>query len=212
MRTKTLLLAAVLSAAGAASSLAQVYSVNAVGYINLNLPLGFAMIANQLNASPNNNLSTIMPNLPAGTTVFKFNTTSASFDSFISLGGGAWLPDTTLNPGEGAFIQLGAATTITLVGEVPQGQPITPPVSMVAGLTMISSQVPQSVGLGSIGLQLASGDTVFRFNRTTQSYDSYISLGGSNWLPSDPTPDVGESVWVQRAAAGTWSRSFSVNN
>jgi hypothetical protein len=210
MRTKTLLLAAVLIAAGAASSLAQVYSVNAVGYINLNLPNGFAMIANQLNASPNNNLSTIMPSLPAATTVFKFNDTTASFDSFISLGGGTWLPDTALNPGEGAFIQLAAATTVTLVGEVPQGTALT--VNMPAGLSIRSSIVPQSVGLGSIGLPLSASDTVFRFNRTTQSYDSYIFIAAGTWLPSDPAPEVGESFWVQRAAAGSWVRNFSVNN
>jgi hypothetical protein len=212
MRTKTLLLAAVLSAAGVASSLAQVYSVNAVGYINLNLPAGFAMIANQLNASPNNNLSTILPNLTIGSTVYKFNETTATFDSFLSLGAGAgWLPDTTLAPGEGAFLQLAAATTVTLVGEVPQGTALT--VSMPAGLSIRSSIVPQSLGLGALGLQLATGDTVYRFNRATQSYDSYLSLGGaSGWLPSDPTPEVGESFWVQRAAAGTWTRSFSVNN
>src|SRR5947199_53123 len=38
MRTKTLLLSAALTAAGVCSSLAQVYSVNAVGYVNLTVP------------------------------------------------------------------------------------------------------------------------------------------------------------------------------
>ena len=46
MRTKTLLLTAALAAAGVVSSMAQVYSVNSVGYVNLTLPNGFSMIAN----------------------------------------------------------------------------------------------------------------------------------------------------------------------
>jgi hypothetical protein len=52
MRTKTLLLTAALAVAGLSSASAQVYSVNAVGYINLSLPKGFSMICNQLKASP----------------------------------------------------------------------------------------------------------------------------------------------------------------
>ena len=46
MRTKTLLLTAALSAAGIASSMAQVYSVNAVGYVNTPLVTGFNLISN----------------------------------------------------------------------------------------------------------------------------------------------------------------------
>ena len=46
MRTKTLLLTAALSAAGIATSMAQVYSANAVGYVNKLIPTGFSMIAN----------------------------------------------------------------------------------------------------------------------------------------------------------------------
>ena len=47
MRTKTLLLTAVLGIASAASSMAQaVYSVNVVGYVNLTLKRGFNAVAN----------------------------------------------------------------------------------------------------------------------------------------------------------------------
>ena len=73
MRTKTLLLTAALTAAGALTSMAQVYSVNIVGYINLNVPSGFSMIANQLNAATDNTLETLMPTVPENTTIYKFN-------------------------------------------------------------------------------------------------------------------------------------------
>ena len=68
MRTKTLLLAAALTAAGIASIQAQsnVYSVNVVGYVNVVAPVGqFKMIANPLNAT-NNTIGGIGPVLPAG--------------------------------------------------------------------------------------------------------------------------------------------------
>jgi hypothetical protein len=83
MRTKTLLLTAALSAAGIATSMAQnVYSVNMVGYINKTMPKGLSMIANQLNASPNNKVTTLFgtpalvdlgPGVPGAITINKFN-------------------------------------------------------------------------------------------------------------------------------------------
>ncbi len=219
MRTKTLLLAAVLGAAGVANSMAQVYSVNAVGYINLSLTPGFNLIANQLNASPNNSLETLFgTSLGSGDTVSKFNGTG--FDSAIALGGGVFLysgPTFGLSPGDGVYIQVGAATTVTLVGDVPQGPALT--VSMPAGLSVVSSMVPQSATLGSLGFPVQSGDTISFYNGS--GFDSYISLdsSGTVWLPpvnpalpAQPTPAVGQSFFVSKAAAATWTRSFNVNN
>ena len=57
MRTKTLILAAALTAAGLASSLAQsnVYSLNVVGYVNKTLTGGslFSVVNNPLNTTNN---------------------------------------------------------------------------------------------------------------------------------------------------------------
>ena len=46
MRTKTLILTAFVGALGIAGASAQVYSVNAVGYVNKSLPKGFSIVAN----------------------------------------------------------------------------------------------------------------------------------------------------------------------
>src|SRR5213075_206777 len=75
MRTKTTLLTAALVAAGALTSMAQVYSVNIVGYINLNIPKGFSMIANQLDTTPDNTLASVLPNPPENTSCYKFTLT-----------------------------------------------------------------------------------------------------------------------------------------
>src|SRR5512139_1316589 len=61
MRTKTLLAMAAMSVA-AATSWAQVYSVNAVGYVNVTIPADgakLALLANPLNGT-NNQLNTIL--------------------------------------------------------------------------------------------------------------------------------------------------------
>jgi hypothetical protein len=71
MRTKLLLSAAVLGVAGVIAASAQVYSVNVVGYINVAVPPGFSMIANQLD-SGNNTVGSLMPSVPELTVLYKF--------------------------------------------------------------------------------------------------------------------------------------------
>ena len=213
MRTKTLLLTAALVGAGIASSMAQaVYSVNAVGYVNLTLPIGYSMIANPLN-NGSNALSQVLPNAPDGATILKFDPAqqkfSATVPSFI-LGAG-WVPDGTLRPGEGAFINVPTASTITFVGEVPQGT-LTQPVP--AGYSIQASQVPQT---GRVTTDLAfpagDGDTILQFNSATQKYntDTPSFILGAGWVPSEPTVAVGTSFFVLKSAAGTWTRTFNVN-
>jgi len=78
MRTKTLLLSAALTAAGVCSSLAQVYSVNAVGYVNLVVAPGLSMIANPLSATDNTlgGVLTTATGTPFGTQIYQFNGTT----------------------------------------------------------------------------------------------------------------------------------------
>ncbi|MHB8521557.1 MAG: hypothetical protein ACYDH9_12480 [Limisphaerales bacterium] len=204
MRTKTLLLAAVLSAAGVASSLAQVYSVNVVGYIQLSVPAGFSIIANQL-SNGGNTLNSVLTTGPGdGDGIFKFNPTTGGYDSSTFLGG-SWIPDLSFAPGEGGFISVGSAKTITLVGSIDAGSHA---VSVPKGFSIVSSFLPTSGTLASMNFPAADGDQVFYFNTTTKSYDSSTSLGGS-WIP-DTTVAVGQAFFSAKGAASTWTRTFSV--
>src|SRR5687767_7867980 len=119
MRTKALLLSAALFAAGLTVSTAQsVYSVNAVGYVNLSLPTGYSMIANPLNTT-NNTIGSLLTDLPNFSNLLKWTGSGFNVATFAF---GAWdQPNITLNPGEGAFVNLGSAATLTFVGEVMQG-------------------------------------------------------------------------------------------
>jgi len=207
MRTKTLLMTAALGAAGILAAKAQVYSVNAVGYINLDLKAGFSLIANQLN-NGDNTLNTVLTGAPNGTTVYKYNGTSYDISTFLF---GTWSPNLTLKPGEGAFINLAAAAKFTLVGEVPQGTAAAPLTQQVpAGFSIQSSQVPQSANLeGATGLNFpgGNGDTVYFFRNGAYVISTFLFGAFS---PA-AVPAVGESFFVNKGAAGTWTRVFSVN-
>lgn len=206
--------------------MAQVYSVNAVGYVNLSLPAGFSIIANPLN-NGENKLSAVIPTAPEGATLFKF--TGGGFDNdppiyFSSPEFTGWFQSAsdvanyTLKPGEGVFISLPSAQTMTFVGEVPQGTLTT---AVPTGFSLVSSQVPQASDLTTLGFSPVDGDTVYQWLRASQSYDPnppayFVSPEFTGWFPGEavgPTIGVGEGFFVSRiGAAGNWTRTFSVNN
>jgi len=212
MRTKALLLSAALVALGVASSQAQVYSVNAVGYINVTLKAGgFTMVANQLDNMNGNLVSDLLATAPNGTIAYKY--TSAGFEINSKVFGNWSLATMTLAPGEGIFVSLPAGTDlqVTLVGEVRQGTGLT--VTLPQNFSIISSIVPQSVRLNdtvAYSFPGAAGDIVYRWDATIQNYSTHQYAFGS--FAGDPTVAVGEAFWVFKAAAGqNWVRDFSVN-
>ena len=201
MRTRTLLLAAAALAAGLATSSAQVYSQNVVGYMNVTAPQGFSIIANQLN-STNNSIGSLIPSPNNGSIVYKFvNGVLTANNYFFS-----WTdPNMTLNPGEGViFYNAGpGGSTFTFVGEVKQGTLST---QLPAGFSIISSQVPQA-GLISTDLGMPipnNGDIVYQGGTFTAN--NYFF----GWSGGEPNLGVGEAVLTYKTAAQTWTRNFTV--
>jgi hypothetical protein len=233
MRTKTLLLTAALSAAGLLPSMAQVFSVNAVGYVNITVPAnGYMMVANPLVGNPNNNLDNILP-LPSGftgTSVFRFNAaTQGYYDTMQWLEGVGWLAgdenDKVIAPGEGFFVQniQGGPLNVTFVGEV-QGGTSQNPITGNNAYSLRSAIVPKGGPLGWVGLANSlefpadSGDSIFVFDEGTQQYKpTYQYLEGVGWLHDfDPVegPNIqpGRSFFVQKVApTRNWTMAFSVN-
>lgn len=216
MRTKTLLAAAAISAAFAVTASAQtVYSVNAVGYVNVTVPAnGFAILANPLN-QPTNTLAAIMPDIPAGTQIYLW--TGNGFGAPIRKSATGWLPptaaNTIVNPGQGFFVQNPSATpiTITFVGEVPQGDLS---VQYPVGFSLLGSQVPQAGKVETdLKLPAKAGDQVYTFVN-----GAYVGparkLASGAWVGGggEPTIGVAQGFWLQAAAAGNWTRNFSVNS
>jgi len=205
---------AVLGAASIATSLAQtVYSVNAVGYVNVTVPAGqFALLANPLKAATNT-IAALLADAPSGTQVFVYDPATGQFTSTAKRGT-VWQPalTTTLEPGAGFFVKNAgtAAFNITFVGEVVQGTDLT--VNYVAGFNLLGSIVPQTGKLETdLGFKAAANDQVFTFDPATGGYASSTKRGTA-WVGGEPTVTVGNGFWLKAGTAGSWKRSFSVNN
>jgi hypothetical protein len=205
MRTKTLLVAAAMLAAGFATTFAQsnVYSLNVVGYVNKAIPGNYSLIANPLNTT-SNNLSNVLGSAPNFTAVLRWNGTGFASSTFAF---GTWTPDFVMNPGEGFFVNPGpTGFTNTFVGEVMQGSLSN---SIPAGYSLRASQVPQAGDVTALDLtdNLNNFDAILKW--TGSGYSSFTLTFGS-WTPSVPTVEVGESFFVNAGAATSWNRNFTV--
>jgi hypothetical protein len=206
MRTKTLLLTAALGAAGVAAAMAQdpVFSVNAVGYVNKNLTAGFNLIANPL-SNGGNTLNEIIPD-GTGLTVNTYNGSGFTASSFIP--GVGWLPDQTVPPGVGFYVEAPSDTTLTFIGEVPQGEDSN--MTLPMGISLVASPVPQAGDLtADLGFPGDSGMTINTYDGSGFTASSFIP--GLGWLPV-VNVEVGQGFWLEAAADAQWDRDFSVNN
>jgi len=215
MRTKTLLLSALLGALGSVSVHAQnVYSLNAVGYINVTLEPGWTILTCPLIASPDNTIATLLNNTAGAyqsatgkALVYAFSGgVYSGSDTAGKLSGGAagWQNNgtITLNPGEAVFffnpnpIGTGANMTATFVGTVPTGTLTTP---LIPGYNLVGSQVPVTGDLVTNSLStLTNGqknDFIYTYDSDAGSATTQIGYGGQNvyhpaaggWSAGDPT-------------------------
>jgi hypothetical protein len=217
MRTKTVLLTAALVAAGSLAANAQVFSVNAVGYVNKTvLSRGFALISNPLIAPTNTVQALLTGQVPQDTQIFVWNLTTRAFqsDQYDTEFGWGELANQQLTPGGGFFIKNNSANEIkiTFVGEVPQGTGAnslkTP---LVPGFQIVSSQVPQAGTPTELGYVAANEDQIYQWSVSGQRYEVAAFDTEFGWSPEPRALDVGEAFFLNRKTAGTWERSFTVN-
>jgi hypothetical protein len=117
-RLNLLVAVTVLVCLNAAPASAQVYSVNAVGYVDVNLAAGSNLVANPLNAG-DNSISNLFRAVPAGSLYYPQDPaspdsgTTPRFDEAVG-----WVPGSAQLPGgAGAFLWLPQATRVSYVGE-----------------------------------------------------------------------------------------------
>jgi hypothetical protein len=213
MRTKTLFVTALLSAACIATAVAQtVYSVNAVGYVNVTLNPGFSLIANPLDGE-DNTIPVLFAAVPKNTVIYKFDAASGAFIPNVKnvITGNWGDPAMTLVPGEGAFVKIpdtSEPVTVTFVGEVMQGSLSLP---LPAGFSIASSQVPQADNLDNLGFPAVKQDIVYKWDGAGYAPYSVNVITGA-WNPEVPMVEVAEAFFVKKAAAVNWDREFSVND
>jgi hypothetical protein len=108
------------------------------------------------------------------------------------------------------FNPSGANSTVTFVGEVPQGAASNQQVPQ--GFSIKGSTVPQEATLPALAFPGADGDIVYEWNPTTDQYVSAVFDGIDNaFVPAAPNIQVGEAFFVFKVAATPWNRNFSVN-
>jgi hypothetical protein len=190
-----------------------VYSVNIVGYINKTLNSGLSLVANQLNASPDNSVATLMPN-PGAVTVYKFVGSSFVGNAF-DLDNGWGDPTMPLAPGEGFFIDnaTGGPLQLTFVGEVA----LSKTVNLTSGLGIYSSTVPKTGTLDSTpgtGLGFpAPTDNITVYKWTGSGYDG-IAFDLDNGWPgpggAGPTLNISEAVFIDSAIPIAWTQTLTV--
>jgi len=228
MRTKTLLLAAAVTAAGIAAIQAQsnIYSVNVVGYYNIVLTGGGApnattrykcvtiQLQNPLIATPT--LNNMVTNAPGGSVLGAHLWVQTGFGGFTGLtdfDGTSWAEngDTPLG-GYGAGFMLknlsASDITVTFVGEVPQGalqNHWTTDVNLRGSQVPLAGGITSNLGFSNV-LQVAQ-----KWNDPGPGWNSqnqYLSVA-EGWESGEPQLGVGEAL-VIRGTTHTWDRTFSV--
>jgi hypothetical protein len=170
-------LAAFAQTAGALTSLAQ-----STSYTVQLLP-GFNSIANHLNKGQNT-LAEVIPSIPDGTMFYKFNNAQqVYYEPAIFLAGVGWIAGANsesaiLRPGEGGFLHMQRACTVTLTGQPVDPHPRT---DVTSGYNLLGCQ-----SLGGCGFQEAlgfaprSGDRVYMFDRSFDDGLSNLSANASS--------------------------------
>jgi hypothetical protein len=209
MRTKTLLMAGAALAFSLATSQAQVYSANVVGYCNVVIPAGpsYTLLASPFdNGNGNSATNWLDPNntLPNKTQILTWN--GSGFTSLAKIGG-AWpaaAATTTIPPGSGFFVVFPAtqttAITNTFVGTVVvlSGGSITNVIP--SGYSAWGSPIPYAgdlitnANLGSVGsLLTVNKSQILTWNGT--GYTSVTLIGGS-WGAQTAPLSVGSGFFV----------------
>lgn len=220
-----------------AASLAQVYSANVVGYVNVTVPSsGFVIIANQLKASGGDSLTNVIKSASANLTTLKWSTSLGQFLQYeydTTVGwydpnSGELLDGTvTLKLGEAAFIRNGdgvtGAQTITFVGDVTTTNSANAAdlnVPLPSGFSLVSAPIPLSTGITNSPLQFPGVDLAayLRWDGTLQQYVEYdYSVDLASWYDPNigelvnPTPAVGEGFFFNNPGGPiTWSVKFGI--
>jgi len=178
--------------------------LNIVGYINRPIHPGDNLIANQLNASPNNNINNILLGVLDGAMFTKWDSVANSLLpwSTFSSSSGMWSINYALNLGEGGVLHSPGNSINTFVGEVgPYLNDGTPRQigwnpGYADGLHLISGPLPfgDSTFEEVVGRAPGTGEWVAKFDELTQTF-SKTTFDGASWDNGDPTLGVAQAAW-----------------
>jgi hypothetical protein len=198
-----------------------------VGYDNLTMQRGFNAVANQLDATPDNKLSSVLPSVPNESQVLKFANNNYTRDDF-SIADGGWIDSETLepsvrtvSPGEGFLYYNPTAgqITITTVGQVRTGNGLSVPLAGNS-FSLISAITPQDLALNAANNFPVQQDMQYlSYNATSQGYNTRLDFDSGGWINSetldpvaDPVATVGSGFFIYNPGGPTsWTRNFNPN-
>jgi hypothetical protein len=192
---------------------ANVYSVNAVGYVKQDLPEGFTMVAPPFSAIGGESITLgqmFGASVPGGTVVFVYVPgPGGGYVSYIYYSSvGHWIFDDgseegvisdgeKLTRGEGFWVQVPSGQTLSMVasGEVPGASDGTNKIDIVQGFQILAPAYPANLMVSSNGVPMGGltpngGDTIFQWNSGTWNSYTYYS-GAGLWAM-----EVGEEEYV----------------
>ncbi|MCO5067841.1 MAG: hypothetical protein M9910_04015 [Kiritimatiellae bacterium] len=199
MKSKLAVLVGALLLAGSAyAQTNQVLSVNAVGYVKVDL-----IATNKLHLLANNfeplngpiAISNTFASLPVGTQVYLWDSVAQAYISPITRGLFGWPPaaSNTLVRGESFFLRSSSNATnapqysVYFMGEVPDASTApTSSYSTAAGLKLIGNPYPVETKWTNSALAQAMpvGSQVFVWDAASQSYSAPITRGLFGWPPA----------------------------
>lgn len=195
---------------GPLAAVAQVYSLNAVGHVNVTFRPGANLFANPLD-SGSNTVANVLGMVPEGTTLYTYNPATGWEVNRFDFG--EWTdPLMILSPGIGAQLVLPGSVdfTVTFVGDVQQGNLSNP---LAAGFSLPASMVPQAGRLQTdLKFPAADGDVIYLHNGTTQVFSRYDYSAAGGWSPVEPQLAVAQSfILSNHVAFSLWSRAFNID-
>jgi hypothetical protein len=191
MRTKTLLIAAAALAVGVASSMAQTYSQNIVGYVNTPILPSYNLLVAPVSPNTTNNAEAVLPSLSSGDILLVWTGGGYAIEYFN--GPSDWydgnfnpIPQPDLLPGQGFFYQnnTGATKTNTFVGTVQ----LTNTIALAASYTLDGSTAPiaGSIESTNFNIPFTSGDIVLVWTGGGYAIEYFNGLG--DWYDGNFNP------------------------
>lgn len=164
----------------------------------LSIQSGFTLIANQLDQG-GNTLNEVMPTVPNGCLLHKWNAATRAFYEAAAYNNGTWTPwNVTLGPGEGALLESPQAFLLTFTGT--RRVPILPiPEAYQEGVYLLSHQIPEPGTFEDITGVTPCGTVVLtRWVGGSQVAELYDAEVGGWPTGSSPVMSVGEAFFISK--------------
>ncbi len=202
--------------AGCMAAHAQVYSLNAVAVLNIDLQAGQpALVAVQLIPVSATGDSFSIPQVlgtntvVSGTQVRLYDPASEAY-STETFSAGSWTPGTgTVQRGQSLWVVSPSNTVLKLVGYVPGSAETTTAVQVVSGMQLMACPYPVEshytngfMGQGASGdiIVPVAGDGTVPAGATPAAY-----FPGSGWCPSDGRFSIASGWWYKSYSNRTWT-------